>query len=187
MKVRAGRWVFKGVYRSRLGWVMLGLVLLSGLAMAGWSSWSAQARGTPATQAVRPTMAGQAQPAPDERDFHARCIQPVTERLYQRAQAACEAFLAVPRLAGRAHATLAALHTTRLLYDPARSVRHAREAVRLGDARGQFLMAAHMLTGHLDRWSPHEVQTRLQSARQGGVAPRPRRPGGRRKARRGWP
>lgn len=103
-------------------------------------------------------------------DLQKGCTQLISQRLYQLAISSCEKFTLQSNLAPRAHAMLAALYTTRLTYDMPNSVRHAVRASDLGDARGKFLLAAHMLAGHYRPFDPKALTRLLNDARNGGIA-----------------
>jgi hypothetical protein len=103
-------------------------------------------------------------------DFQKDCLSLVQQRLYRQAVQVCDRFTVQADLAPRAHSTLAALYTARSILDLPLSVRHAEQAARAGDARGKFLLAAHMLSGAAQPFDERLLRQLLTEAQQGGVA-----------------
>jgi hypothetical protein len=103
-------------------------------------------------------------------DFQKDCLSLVQQRLYRQAVQTCDRFTVQADLAPRAHSTLAALYTARAILDLPLSVRHAEQAAKSGDARGKFLLAAHMLSGAARPFDERLVRQLLNEAQQGGVS-----------------
>lgn len=172
--------MFMRSQRMRGARLWLSLAVFGGLAVAGWSAWALASGGKPEKRAwlaqaevARPqplVAVSTPEAVPDvlERYQH-ECQAAVARRHYRQAFKHCGEFTAHPDLAGRAHATLAALYTAPSHYDLERSVTHAHEAVKLSDPRGQFLLASHMLAGRAGVWDMKKVRSLLLGAQQGGV------------------
>lgn len=102
-------------------------------------------------------------------DFQKECLGFVQQRLYRQATIACDKFTVQADLAPRAHSTLAALYTTRAILDIPSSVRHAAMAAKSGDARGKFLLSAHMLSGQYRPFDERLLRQLLKESKEGGV------------------
>jgi hypothetical protein len=102
-------------------------------------------------------------------DFQKDCLGLVQQRLYRQAVSSCDKFTVQADLAPRAHSTLAALYTARAVMDLPASVRHADMAAKAGDARGKFLLAAHMLSGQYLPFDERLLRQLLNESQQGGV------------------
>jgi hypothetical protein len=102
-------------------------------------------------------------------EFQKDCLGLVQQRLYRQAVSACDKFTVQADLAPRAHSTLAALYTARAIMDLPASVRHADMAAKAGDARGKFLLAAHMLSGQYQPFDERLLRQLLNESQQGGV------------------
>lgn len=178
MTAQLGKQVIKGLYRYRNRLVWVGMAVLSGVAVAGWSAWSTK----PARSAERQPLLGVPMGVPSEAvspvataeeqtSFQSLCQGPATKRLVQLARKNCERFVAQPALAGQAHAALAALLAESPAQDLDRAAEHARQAVRLGNERGEFILALLMLSGHAQPWNPEQVRDLLANADRRGVKP----------------
>ena len=177
MSAQLGEWVSKGLYRHRKRLLWVGLALLSGVAVAGWSAWSAQPAQASKTMplpegvpGVQPVSSPMPVSADDQALFQTVCQGPAARQLIQQARHNCERLLTHPTLAGQAHAVLAALMLDPPLQDMDRAVDHARQAVRLGNARGDFILALLTLAGHAQPWSFEQARDLLARAQGQGVA-----------------
>lgn len=177
MSAQLGEWLSRGLYRHRKRLLWLGLAVLSGVAVAGWSAWSAkpvrasEAMALPGSSlGAQPVPASLAVTADEQALFQTACQGPATRRLVQQARNNCERFVNHPTLAGQAHAVLAALLTEPPLQDLERAVEHARQAVRLGNERGDFILALLMLSGHAQPWSLDQARDLLTRAQGKGAA-----------------
>jgi hypothetical protein len=104
------------------------------------------------------------------KDFQSACLELVQKRLYRQAIQACDKFTAQADLAPRANSTIAALYTARVINDLPSSVTYAARAARQGDARGKFILAAHMLSGAFQPYDERLLRQLLIEAKQGGVS-----------------
>lgn len=109
-------------------------------------------------------------PRYNAQDFQKDCLNLVQQHLYRRAVQSCDKFTAQADLAARAHSTLAAVFTARAILDLPASVQHAEQAAKMGDARGKFLLAAHMLSGAYQPFDEQLLRKLLGDAQSGGVA-----------------
>jgi len=166
--------VFNGLYRHRKRLLWLGLAVISGVAVAGWSVWgdkrTAHVATAPAWHVATSTPLP-AQTTPEALAlFRQECEAMAARRLYQQARKNCQRFTADPALAGQAHAVLAALLGAPPRQDLDAAVAHAHKATALGDARGALILALFMLSGHVDDWSVEQAQQLLERAQRQGVA-----------------
>lgn len=183
--------VFRGLYRFRKRLLWFGLAVLSGVAVAGWSVWGdgppgrrapsdwsagvGMAGAADAGASVMPAQPPSTQPVVPEASpaelaaFEQACQSTAMRRLYHQARQNCLRFIGHPTLAGQAHAALAALLAAPPLQDLDAAVEHARQAVRLGDARGDFILGLLMLSGHVQPWSVEQAQALLTRANGNGV------------------
>ncbi|MFZ5529371.1 MAG: hypothetical protein ACOZE7_22190 [Pseudomonadota bacterium] len=166
--------VVSGLYRHRKRLLWLGLAVISSVAVAGWSVWgvrTADVSTTPAWPEPVVAPAGvSAQAGSDAQAlFRQECETRAARRLYLQARKHCQRFTAHPGLAGQAHAVMATLMAAPPLQDLDAAVVHARKAASLGDARGEFIMALFMLSGHVEEWSLEAAQVLLERAQRNGV------------------
>lgn len=137
------------------------------------SSATATARGTPPRAAASAASTASA-PAPvdaaQREAFAARCVQPLRERDYAAALRQCASYLDHPGLGGAAHAAMAAAYSAPGRVDLQASARHAEAAAALGDARGKFMAAVHMLAGQTTQpFALDQVHTWLTDAASASV------------------
>jgi hypothetical protein len=111
-----------------------------------------------------------ATPRYNAQDFQKECLSLVQQHLFRRAAQSCDKFTAQADLAARAHSTLAAVYTARAIQDLPASVQHAAQAAKMGDARGKFLLAAHMLSGAYQPFDESLLRRLLNESQSGGVA-----------------
>lgn len=158
--------------------LFLALALLVILSLAAFKLWVIKEAREKARQDVTPMSvlgaSAHAKAAPSARsatmqDFQKDCLGLVQQRLYRQAIVACDRFTVQADLAPRAHSTLAALYTARAILNMSVSVRHAEMAARAGDARGKFLLAAHMLSGHFQPFDERLLRQWLKESQKGGV------------------
>jgi hypothetical protein len=121
---------------------------------AGWLLWAEPAVASAPLRASPPgpqaaTMSPPDAPRLEALQFDHDCLRLMRERLFRQAFRACGAYLAHPTLAGRAHTALSALYTDPGHLDTDASIRHALQALALGEPRARILMAAHLMAGHL--------------------------------------
>lgn len=161
---------------QRRAWV--GVAVLLVLALVMFKLWSLKQSREKARNDVTPMSvlgaSAHAKAAPSMRqasmeDFQKGCLNLVQQRLYRQATHACDKFTVQADLAPRAHSTLAALYTARAIMDLPASVRHADMAAKAGDARGKFLLAAHMLSGQYQPFDERLLRQLLTESQQGGV------------------
>lgn len=154
------------------------LALLLVLSLVAFKLWSLKEAREKTRKDVTPMSvlgaSAHAKAAPSARsatmqDFQKDCLGLVQQRLYRQAIAVCDRFTVQADLAPRAHSTLAALYTARAILDMPVSVRHAEIAARAGDARGKFLLAAHMLAGHYQPFDERLLRQLLKESQAGGV------------------
>jgi hypothetical protein len=167
-----------GLARQWRGRVWLGLCLVVVLSLVAFKLWSLKQSREKARNDVTPMSvlgaSAHAKAAPTARaatmeDFQKGCLSLVQQRLYRQAVASCDKFTVQADLAARAHSTLAALYTARAILDLPNSVRHAEMAAKAGDARGKFLLAAHMLSGQYQPFDERLLRQLLTESQQGGV------------------
>lgn len=165
---RRGRRIGRVVQGAVLVSAVLGLAVAVLLAVRVGIDANASPQGRPAAAAV-PAIPESVQAERDRASFDGECRRLVVEKLYGRAAKACERFLAHETLAGSAHALLAAIYTTPTQLDLPASVTHARHAAARGEARGKFMLAAHILAGRGTSADARHVHALLRDARNDGV------------------
>lgn len=154
------------------------LALLLVLSLVAFKLWSLKEAREKTRKDVTPMSvlgaSAHAKAAPSARsatmqDFQKDCLGLVQQRLYRQAIVACDRFTVQADLAPRAHSTLAALYTARAILDMPASVRYAEMAARAGDARGKFLLAAHMISGQFHPFDERLLRQLLKESQKGGV------------------
>jgi hypothetical protein len=163
---------------QRFSWVFKLLAIAVVLSLVAYKVWSLKQNRDKARQNGAPMSllgaVAHAKAVPMGRpatmqDFQKECLGLVQQHLYRRAAIACDKFTVQADLAPRAHSTLAALYTARAILDMPSSVRHAAKAARSGDARGKFLLAAHMLSGQYQPFDERLLRQLLKESKEGGV------------------
>lgn len=148
-------------------------VLASGVAVASWAMWSSPSEPFGTVSPARETDSDKTVVTPstaaDQHDFDRRCLAVMHERLFRLALRGCAAFHSHPHLGAIAHAVTAAIYTDASYRDTAASIKHAQRAVELGEPRALFLMASHLLAGHLPDAKADAVEL-LRQAQAKGVA-----------------
>jgi hypothetical protein len=162
----------------RLAWRGRWLALLAVLALVAFQLWSLRDSREKAKKPLTPMSVlgalalAKAVPTPrlaTMQDFQKDCLSLVQQRLYRQAIVVCDRFTTQADLAPRAHSTLAALYTARAVLDLPSSVRHAEMAAKAGDARGKFLLGAHMLSGQYQPFDERLLRQMLKESQEGGV------------------
>lgn len=156
-------------------WGLVAMVLLGGMGLVGHRLWLLKRSQSPVGSSLS-LLGGTAHAKAQNtarlatpQDLQRDCLSLVQQRLYRQAIVACDRFTVQSDLAPRAHATLAALYTARANMDLPNSVRHALRAAELGDARGKFLLAAHMLAGFYQPFDQQRLRQLLTESQAGGV------------------
>lgn len=162
----------------RVAWKCRWVALVAVLALVAFQLWTLKQSREKAKKPLTPMSVlgalAQAKAVPAARmatmqDFQKDCLSLVQQRLYRQATVVCDRFTVQADLAPRAHSTLAALFTARAIMDIPSSVRHAETAAKGGDARGKFLLAAHMLSGQYQPFDERLLRQLLKEAQEGGV------------------
>jgi hypothetical protein len=163
---------------GRFKWVAVALVALVVVAgLAAGVNRLREARAKKASSVSEMSLLGASAyakaletPRYNAQDFQKDCLSLVQQHLYRRAAQSCDKFTAQADLAPRAHSTLAAIYTARAIQDLPSSVQHATQAAKMGDARGKFLLAAHMLSGAYQPFDEAMLRKLLTESQSGGVA-----------------